>query len=134
MHVETVVPSRAADQLERALQRARLCADIADEFRARDIVILDLTRLTPEFDYFVICTGNARRQMHAIVDEANKRMGQCGNRAIGQEGYNESEWILQDYGDVVLHVFLPEQRELYDLEHLWAEAPRVEWTPKPQGG
>lgn len=112
-----------------ALARAIRCAEIADEFRARDILILDLTSVTPEFDYFVIATGTSRRQMHAVVEEVDKQMKSSGSRRIGVEGYNENQWILQDYGDVVLHVFDEQTRTNYDLERLWGDAERVDWQP-----
>ena len=112
-----------------ALANAIRCAEIADEFRARDIIILDLTAVTPEFDYFVIATGSSRRQMHAVVEEVDRVMKSSGARRIGVEGYNENQWILQDYGDVVLHIFDEETRSTYDLERLWGDAKRVDWQP-----
>jgi ribosome-associated protein len=90
-------------------------------------VVLDLTHVTPVFDYFVISTGNNPRQMHAIAEEVNRVMKELGSQRIGVEGYESSTWILQDYGDIVLHVFLPESRETYDLEHLWADAKQIDW-------
>lgn len=65
--------------------------------------------------------------MRAIADEVNRVLGEEGSSRLGVEGYETSSWILQDYGDVVLHVFTPETRGVYDLEHLWADAPRVDW-------
>lgn len=106
-----------------AVEAARAC----DEFRSEDVTVLDLTGVTPEFDYFVIATGNSKRQMHAIVEEVDRRLGHTGAKRRSIEGYEESTWIVQDYGDVVLHVFTPETRELYDLESLWGDAPRVAW-------
>ena len=106
-----------------AVNAARAC----EEFRAEDITVLDLTAVTPEFDYFIIATGNSKRQMHAIVDEVDRRLGYTGHKRRSIEGYEESTWIVQDYGDIVLHVFTPETREVYDLESLWGDAPRVAW-------
>lgn len=65
--------------------------------------------------------------MHAIAEEVDRIMKADGNQRMGLEGYSAGSWILQDYGDVVLHVFTPEARSVYDLEHLWADAARVDW-------
>jgi len=116
-----------SEQMQRSLHHARLCARVVDDFRGRDTLVLDLTSITPVFDYFVITTGTSRRQMHAIAEEVNRVLKAEGSARQGIEGYANSVWILQDYGDVVLHVFSPEARALYDLEHLWADAPRIDW-------
>ncbi len=89
--------------------------------------MLDLTAITPIFDFFVLTTGTSRRQMLAIAEEINKQQKETGARRQGVEGNDQSQWIVQDYGDVVVHIFSPELRELYDLERLWADAPRVDW-------
>jgi len=118
------VEQRRQNGLEDVLAVAQVC----DEYRGKEIAILDLTKVTTEFDYFVITTGQARRQMHAIADEVDRVMKERGSQRIGLEGYQgESSWVLQDYGNIVLHIFNAESRELYDLESLWADAQRVEW-------
>jgi len=89
--------------------------------------VLDLTGVTPIVDYFVIATGTSRRQMHAVAEEADRVLSDKGSARIGIEGYKGSTWILQDYGDVVLHVFTEETRAAYDLEHLWADSKQVDW-------
>lgn len=88
-----------------------------------------MTPVTPIVDFFVVTTANSGRQMRAIAEEVEQLMKSHGNRPrIGIEGRESETWILQDYGDIVLHVFAPDGRELYDLEHLWADAPQVEWN------
>lgn len=82
------------------------------------------------FDYFVITTGNSRRQMHAMAEECDRILAEQNSRRIGIEGYDASNWIVEDYGDVVLHVFTEETRQMYDLENLWADAPQVDWQAK----
>lgn len=116
-----------ADNTRRSLDDAKRVAQVCDDYRGRDTIVLDLTGITPICDYFVITTGTNRRQIHAIADEVNRVLKESGSARMGREGYDESSWVVQDYGDVVLHVFTPETRELYDLENLWADAPRVEW-------
>jgi len=118
---------RKPGQLTRSLELACRCAKTADELKGRDIKVLDLTNITAEFDYFVIATGNSRRQLHAIVEEIDTEMAAAGSERLGVEGYDSNQWILQDYGDIVLHVFDPDSREIYDLERLWADAKEVDW-------
>jgi ribosome-associated protein len=112
---------------QRALADACRCAQIAEDFRGKDTVVLDLTDITPIVDFFVITTGTSPRQLRSLADEVRQQMKSRGNPPRGEEGDERSSWILQDYGDVVLHAFLPEARNLYDLEHLWADARPVDW-------
>lgn len=89
--------------------------------------MLDMREITPVFDYFVIATGNSRRQLHAISEEIDHHLeDELGDRRMGIEGYSDSRWILLDYGSVVIHLFDAETREFYALEDLWSEAPRIE--------
>lgn len=109
-----------------ALRRALTAARVAEENRGREIVILDMRELTPVFDYFVIANGTSRRQLHAMSEEIDHALEDAlGDRRMGIEGYEESRWILLDYGDVVIHLFEPETRRYYALEQLWAQAGRV---------
>ena len=108
-------------------QRALQAAQIATENRGRDIVILDLRELTSVFDFFVLATGASRRQIHAMAEEIDHAFKQQGDRRLGREGYEESRWILLDYGDVVVHLFEEETRRYYALEDLWGQAQRVKF-------
>ena len=83
--------------------------------------------MTPIFDFFVITTATSARQMRAVVDEVDRVLKSEGSRRIGTEGAATGTWILQDFGDIVLHVFTAEARKLYDLENLWADAVPVDW-------
>jgi ribosome-associated protein len=111
----------------RSLDHACRCALAADDSRGQDTVVLDLTGVTPIVDFFVIATANSGRQMRAIADAVTQTLRATGSRRIGKEGVDGSTWLLLDYGDIVLHVFSPEARAQYDLEHLWADAPRIDW-------
>ena len=125
----TLVP-RDADKYAVSLDNARSAARAADELRGQDIIVLDLTALTSIVDFFVVVTATSNRQMHAIADEVNRLLKRDrGNRRLNAEGYRtEGNWLLTDYGDVVVHVFTAEGRKLYDLEQLWADAPRIDWN------
>ena len=120
-------PVVSADFRNRSLKSACLCAKIADDLRGKETLVLDLTNVTPIVDYFVITTGASGRQMRAVAEEVDQALRTRGSRPRGVEGQNDATWILHDFGDIVLHVFSPEARKLYDLEHLWADAPRVDW-------
>jgi ribosome-associated protein len=113
------------------LAAARTAADN----RGRDIVILDLRELTTEFDFFVLATGTSVRQLHAVSEEIDHTLeDQMHDRRLGIEGYQQSRWILLDYGDVVVHLFDDEARRYYALDELWCGAKRVPFEPPPAPG
>ncbi|MCL2306571.1 MAG: ribosome silencing factor [Planctomycetaceae bacterium] len=104
-------------------ERAKIAAKIAADNRGQNVVILDLRDVTSNFDFFVIITGSSRRQLHAISEEIDKVYEkELGDRRLGISGYDESRWIVLDYGDVVVHIFDADSREYYALEELWARA------------
>ena len=92
--------------------------EVADAMKAEQIEVLDVREKTSIADYFVLCTGTNDRQISSIADEVSKKLRDMGERATRTEGDN-SGWVLQDYGDVVLHIMRDEQRQFYDLETLW---------------
>ena len=109
------------------LEFAKRLADIAHNNRAEDIVILDLRTISSFADFFVIATGTSDRQMRAITDRIEEYGLSVGQKRYGLSGYENSNWILVDYIDVVIHLFDAERRQYYDLELLWGDAPRVDW-------
>jgi ribosome-associated protein len=92
--------------------------------KAEDVLVLDVRGLTSYADYFVLMTADSDRQAGAIADAVDEKLKQQGATKVGVEGYESGRWILIDYGDVVAHVFNREARGFYDLEGLWADAPR----------
>ena len=114
-------------RIDESLDTARLLAQIADDYKGTDTIVLDMREITSICDYFVVTTATSNRQRRALGEEVDRVMKKRGQPRLGSEGQEaESVWLLHDYGDAVLHVFSPEGRELYDLERLWADAPRVE--------
>lgn len=106
---------------------ARLAALAADDKRAKQVVILDISPISPVADYFVICHGSSSVQVKAIVDQiAEKVREEDGRHPHHVEGYANARWVLLDYGDVVIHVFHEQEREFYNLERLWGDAKMVE--------
>ena len=110
-----------------SLERACLCARVAVENKGRDVCVLDMRGITPLYDFFVLVSGQSRRQVHTLTEEIDAALHEQGDARLGIEGYESSKWVVQDYGDVVVHVFNPDTREYYALEELWADAPRVDW-------
>lgn len=103
----------------------------AEDKKASDILVLDLREVTSLTDFFLICTGSNPKQNQAICDEVGLQLGKIGERAICVEGYQNAEWILADFGDLLLHVFSDKARQYYDLERLWKHARRVQ-IPAPE--
>lgn len=109
------------------LQLAKVAAAAADGKKAGDIVLLDLSQVSDICDYFLICTAQNKPQMDAILDGIEEKVKvNCGESPLSMEGRGGSDWVLLDYGSVVVHVFKPEARDFYRLESLWGEAPRVD--------
>lgn len=106
---------------------AILCATIADNKKAEDILILDVRKLTFITDFFVICSGFNKRQLQSIAGEIELKLHSHGIHWTGIEGYTEGLWILMDYGDVIVNLFDKEKRHFYDLELLWGDAPKLQW-------
>lgn len=100
---------------------------MAIENKASDVIVLDLRGLTTEFDFFVIATGASRRQVHTIVEEIDAKLSKAGDKRMAINGYESSKWVVQDYGDVLVHVFDKDTRDYYRLEENWADAKRVDW-------
>lgn len=119
------VDQRAQAARNFAIEIARLAANT----RCTNVVILDVRGLSPVTDFFVLATGTSPRQMRTVCDDAAEYGEEHQNRALALSGTEGESWMLIDFVDVVLHVFNAEARAFYDLDSLWGDAPRVEWTP-----
>jgi ribosome-associated protein len=105
---------------------AVIAAEAASDKKADDIIAINIAELLVVTDYFVIATGNTNIQVRAIADEIEEQLrDRACVRPIGREGETEARWVLLDYGDIVVHVFQPEERGFYRLEKLWGDAPRL---------
>ncbi len=114
-----------AQEREAPIELARRAVALAEDKKAAEIVLLDLTGLTTLADYFVICSGGSERQLDAIADSIVEELGKDQIRPIGREGVPASHWILLDYGSVIVHVFTPPERDFYQLEKRWSEAKTI---------
>lgn len=112
-----------ASSRDLAVAAARAAADKQGE----RIVVMDVRELIVITDYFVIASGGSERQVRTIVEEVEKALRGLGMKPVRREGEQEHRWVLLDYVDIVVHVFAPEEREFYDLERLWRDAPVLQW-------
>ncbi len=109
---------------ELALDAAR----VADDGMASDVCVMDMRETLGITDYFVIASGRNERQVHRIHDAVEEKLGEHGVKPAHREGLRFRRWILLDYVDVVVHIFLEQDRAFYDLERLWANVPRLDWS------
>ena len=118
-------PPRAPDAEMPALDLARRIVELAEDKKAADIVLLDLSGLTTLADYFVICSGGSERQLDAIADGIISGMRDEKVHAFGREGTAASHWVLVDFASVIVHIFTPPERDYYQLEKAWSEAKTI---------
>jgi ribosome-associated protein len=100
---------------------ARICLDVCQDRQAKDIVLFDVTGRSILADYYLICSGNSEPHLRAICNHLQKVLAEKGVRPQHVDGAAASQWIVMDYGDVLVHIFHPEIREYYQLETLWEE-------------
>jgi ribosome-associated protein len=119
--------ARAAVRLDEDAQRTAVtAARAALEKKADEVVVLDLRGVSGYTDYLVIGSGSSDRQLEAVAEAVEKELKILGHKLVGSEGQRGGRWVLLDFGDVVVHVFHQDDRSHYDLEGLWADAPRVQ--------
>lgn len=107
---------------------ARVAARAADQKGARDVVIMEVGDVLVLPDEFVVTAGANDRQVKAIVDEVERGIADAGlGRPVRVEGRQDRQWVVLDYGDVIVHVFLQEMRDYYELERLWGDVTRIPW-------
>lgn len=106
---------------------ARLCAEGALDKKAEDVVILDMREISSFTDFFVIATGSSEPQLKAIAGSIREKVREAtGQRPAAEDGFPVSQWVVIDYGSVIVHIFHKEKRSLYGLEDLWNDARRIE--------
>ncbi len=110
--------------------KALLCVRFALEKKAYDLVLMEVGPLTSLAEYFLICTGRSDTQVQAITQSIEENLARQSIRPLSIEGHRRGQWVVIDYGDVVIHVFCEPVRQFYDLERLWARAPHVA-LPEP---
>ena len=107
-----------------------MAADAIADKKGQDIVLLEVGDLFVITEVFVIATGNSRPHVQSLVDRVEELLNkEAGRKPLRDEGRPEAEWVLLDYGDIMVHVFQRSSREYYDLERLWRDAPVIDWSP-----
>jgi len=119
---------------ESPLGKARLAAAAAWDKKAQDVSLIMVEELAGYADYFLLASGRSTRQAAAIAENVARVLKKAGVKPLNLNGIREGRWALMDYGELVVHVFHHPVREFYDLESLWAEAPRVELDPGELAG
>ena len=112
-----------------SLERALKCAEFALDKKGVDVKILEIAKISSIADYLVLATGMSDKQVQAIADSVRKGLKKFG-KALDIEGVREGKWVVIDYGDVLVHIFVDELRRYYDLDRLWGEAPLID-IPEP---
>lgn len=105
----------------------KIIAELAEDKKAEDIVVLDMRKIVNFCDYFIICTGNNDRHVQAIALAIEEGLGEKGLNSGSRQGKGSSAWLVIDIGHIVTHVFRKDLREFYGLEYLWKEAKRLDW-------
>jgi ribosome-associated protein len=108
--------------------------EAAQEKQAAEVTLLDLAGLGAFTDYFLLCTGFSPRQVEAICDEIEEKLKRVGKRLLHREGQSDGDWMLLDFGSLVVHVFTERARRFYDLERLWRAARRIEFENARESG
>jgi len=120
-------PARTSPHAKRGIS-AEMTAGIAAALdkKAEQVLVLDLTKASAFTDFFVICNGTNKRQVQAIADAVREAVAARGTKPALVEGYERADWVLIDYFDFIVHVFMPATREFYGLERLWGDAERID--------
>ncbi len=126
---QTLSVIQTANSYDSSYELARTIAEAADERKGNEIVLLKVGDVTVIADYFVLVTGYSKVQVRAIARSIEDAVEEkLGRRPLRSEGFSESTWVLEDYGDVIVHVLMPQERGYYDLEAFWGHAERVEFS------
>ena len=111
---------------EKSLCMAKLAIEALEDKKAEDIKVIDISEVSVIADYFIIAGGSNRSQIQALCDNVEEKLGRAGYPAKQTEGYDTANWVLLDFGDIIVHIFDKENRLLYDLERIWRDGKQVD--------
>lgn len=111
---------------DKSMKMAKLAIEALEDKKAEDIHVIDISEVSVIADYFIIAGGSNRSQIQALCDNVEEQLGRAGNTVRQIEGYDTANWILMDFGDVIIHIFDKENRLLYDLERIWRDGKQIE--------
>ncbi len=115
--------------MDMTMETWQLAVHSLDKHKATDLKALDVAAVTSIADQFVLATGGSTTQTRSLSDYVERELAAQGRVPLRQEGYQAGDWIMQDYGDVLVHIFRPETRAFYDLERLWNDAAPLDIAP-----
>lgn len=110
----------------KSLEMAKLAIEALEDKKAEDIKVIDISEVSVIADYFIIAGGSNRSQIQALCDNVDEQLGRAGYFVKQKEGYEAANWVLLDFGDVIVHIFDKENRLLYDLERIWRDGKQVD--------
>ena len=111
--------------MEQSLHMVKLAKAALEDKKAQNVKIIDIRNVSVLADYFIIASGNNKSQVQAMIDNVEEKLGRAGFVPKQIEGYNSANWILMDYGDIIVHVFDKENRLFYDLERIWRDGKMI---------
>lgn len=110
----------------KSLEMAKLAIAALEDKKAEDIKVIDISEVSVIADYFIIAGGNNRSQIQALCDNVDEQLGRAGFYSKQKEGYETANWVLLDFGDIIVHIFDKENRLLYDLERIWRDGKQID--------
>lgn len=111
--------------MDKIKEMVRIAYEALEEKKGENISVIDISGISPLADYFIITNGNSDSQVKALVDNVEEKMHEAGHSQIQREGMRSGNWVLLDYGDIVVHVFDRENRDFYHLEHIWSDGRKI---------
>ena len=124
---KNMVPENEIEEgKQRSAELARLAIGALEDKKAEDVGVIDIGGVSVLADYFIIASGNNRAQVQAMADEVEQRMGRAGAAPRQIEGYQAGNWVLMDFGDVIIHIFDAQNRLFYDLERIWKDGTQID--------
>ena len=124
---KNMVPENEMEEgKQRSAELARLAIGALEDKKAEDVRVIDIEEVSVLADYFIIATGNNRTQVQAMADEVEQKLGRAGAVPRQIEGYQAANWVLLDFGDVIIHIFDAQNRLFYDLERIWKDGRQID--------
>lgn len=112
--------------MDQSKEMARLAISALEDKKAEDIKVIDISEVSVIADYFIIAGGSNRSQIQTLCDNVEEKLGKAGYHVRQNEGYDTANWVLMDFGDVIVHIFDKENRLLYDLERIWRDGRAID--------
>ena len=126
LNERNAAPENTESGKDRSAALAKIAIEVLEDKKAEDIRVIDISDLSVLADFFIIATGNNRTQVQAMADEVEQKLGRAGAVPKQIEGYQAANWVLLDFGDVIIHIFDAQNRLFYDLERIWKDGRQID--------